>query len=302
MVSCSSTIFSQFFEIEGGGFMDTACLDYCLTNEERETFDQNGFLVVEDALPPEMLEKLTTAANRLDAKHRAEKELDAHEWVHLRDFVGMDEVFLELLDWHRTFPKVWGILGWNIQLYLSHIDITPPPAPDAERAQKRLGWHQDSGRLNRDIETEPRPRISVKVAYFLSDTTEPGRGNFHVIPGTHLKSKLEFPDDETADPEGATPICVPPGTAVVFDRRIWHSRSPNHSEITRKVLFCGYSYRWLRPRDDMVAARFMDGCNPIRRQLLGASTGGHGYTSPTDEDVPLKLWIKEHLGEAAVVA
>jgi hypothetical protein len=45
----------------------------------------------------------------------------------------------------------------------------------------------------------------------------------------------------------------------------------------------------------------MDRCDPIRRQLLGASaSGGYGYTSPTDVDVPLRVWIREHLGEEAV--
>jgi len=280
--------------------MDTACLDYCLTEQERGEFEQNGFLIVPDALPPQMVEDVKAVVDRLNGELRAEKELGPHERLHCIDFVGKDEIFLELLDWHRILPKVWGILSWNIQLYLSHMDVTPPLAPDAERKKKRLGWHQDSGRLNIEIETNPRPRISVKVGYFLSDTTETGRGNFHVIPGTHLQNKLEFPDDEVSDPCGTTPICVPPGTAVIFDRRLWHCPSPNYSDITRKVLFYGYSYRWLRPRDDVTVSHFMDRCDPIRRQLLGASTGGHGYTSPTDEDVPLKLWIKEHLGEEAV--
>jgi ectoine hydroxylase-related dioxygenase (phytanoyl-CoA dioxygenase family) len=282
--------------------MDTACLDYCLTDEERNAFEQDGFLIVEDALDPEMIDALTTVVERLDAEHRAENEVGAHDRMHLRDFVGKDEIFLELLDWPKTFPKVWGILGWHIQLYLSHLDVTPPLAPDAERKKKRLGWHQDSGRLNQDIETTPRPRISVKVAYFLSDTTEAGRGNFSVIPGSHLQNELVLPDDETQNPENAMPVCVTPGTAVLFDRRLWHSASPNESDMTRKVLFYGYSYRWLRPRDDMTVAHFMEQCEPIRCQLLGAGAGGSSYTSPSDEDVPLKIWIKEHLGAEAVVS
>ena len=281
--------------------MEAACLDYCLTADEREEFEQNGFLIVEDVLPSQLVDDLTVIVDRLDAEHRAKEELGPHERLHMRNFVGKDEIFLQLLDWPKTFPKVWGILGWHIQLYLSHMDVTPPLAPDAEREKKRLGWHQDSGRLNQDLETNPRPRISVKVAYFLTDTTEVGRGNFYVTPGSHLQNKLEFPPDEVADPEGVMPVRVLPGTAVFFDRRLWHSASPNYSDMTRKALFYGYSYRWLRPRDDMTVSHFMDRCDPIRRQLLGAGTGGGGYTSPTDEDVPLKSWIQEHLGEEAVV-
>ena len=118
----------------------------------------------------------------------------------------------------------------------------------------------------------------------------------------HLCNKLEFPEDGVSDPERTTPVLVKPGAAVFFDRRLWHSGGRNFSEATRKVLFYGYSYRWLRPRDDMTVEHFMDRCDPIRRQLLGASASGHGYTSPSDEDVPLRDWIREHQGEEAVVA
>ena len=47
----------------------------------------------------------------------------------------------------------------------------------------RFDWHQDGGRQNREIETIPRPRLSVKLPYCLSDVSEPGRGNLKVVPG-----------------------------------------------------------------------------------------------------------------------
>ncbi len=280
--------------------MDTSCLDYCLSEEERLAFEQDGFFAVEDALPPQLVADLIGVVDRVDAQSRKEKGLGPHEPNLLLDFIGKDDLFLELLDWSKTFPKVWGILGWHIQLYHSHLVTLPPVAPGAARQKRRLGWHQDSGRLNIELEGNPRPRVSLKVAYFLTDTTELDRGNFTVVPGSHRRNELEMPAEETADPEGATPVCAKPGTAVFFDRRLWHSAGINRS-ITRKVLFYGYSYRWLRPRDDMTVSHYMDRCDPIRRQLLGAGTGGMGYTSPGEADVPLRAWMREHLGEAAVV-
>ena len=282
--------------------MDTACVDYCLTEKERETFEQNGFLIVEDALPPQMVSDLTAAVDRLDAQYRAKDGLAAHDRLRIYGFLADDERFLEMIDWPRVFPKVWGILGWHIQLYFTHMDITPPSPPDEEPVKERLDWHKDTRRLTKDLgTTDLQSRISLKVAYFLSDTTEPGRGNFSIIPGTHLQNTVEFPPDEVSDPEGATPVCVPPGTAVIFDRRLFHARSPNYSEVTRKALFYGYSYRWLRSRVEVPAFHVMDRCDPVRQQLLGAGPSGlRGYTFPSDADVPLRDWIRDHLGEEAV--
>jgi len=181
--------------------------------------------------------------------------------------------------------------------------ITPPPAPGQAQVKKRLGWHQDSGRLNREIETTPQPRISLKVAFFLTDTSELGRANLYTIPGSQLVNKIDFPSDPAADPAGALAARVKAGSAVFFDRRIWHASSPNYADFARKVLFYGYSYRWLRPRDNMTVAHYLDRCDPIQQQLLGVShTGGHGYSSPKEVDVPLRTWLTEHLGAEAVPA
>ena len=280
--------------------MDSSCLNHLLTDEEYRQFEEQGYFVVENALPPQLVERLTAALDRIDAEDRTASGLSPSDGQNILDFIGRDDVFLDLLDWPRTFPKILGILGWNVQLYHSHTIITPPNATSGP-GQQGLNWHKDSGRLNLELETDPQPRVSLKIAYFLTDTTELGRANLYVIPGSHLQNSLNRP--ETGEPEGATAIRVKAGTAVFFDRRIWHASSPNTSDMPRKVLFYGYSYRWLRPRDDMTVDHYKDRCDPIRRQLLGYSlTGGHGYTSPKPEDVPLKAWMEEYLGTEAVPA
>ena len=281
--------------------MDSTCLQYRLTEEESRQFAEDGFFIVRDVLPLDLVNKLIPVVDRLDAESRSQLGLEKHLKHNQFDFIGKDELFLELLDWPKTFAKVFGILGWHIQLYHSHLMVTPP-LDGAVPERKRLGWHQDSGRLNLDLETRPRPRVSLKVAYFLTDCSETDRGNFHVLPGSHLKNEIEMAEDDDLDPAGAVPVQVAAGDAVFFDRRIWHAAGHNFSPYARKVLFYGYSYRWLRPRDDMTVEHLMDRCDPIRQQLLGASpSGGHGYTSPREEDVPLREWIRQHLGEEAVV-
>lgn len=280
--------------------MDKAILQHQLTPAEYQTFEEQGYLIVENAIPPALVERATAALDRVTAEEKAAKNLGPQDAINILDFIGRDEVFLELLDCPTTFAKVWGILGWNIQLYHSHAIVTPPHAASGP-GQKGLNWHKDSGRLNNELETDPQPRISLKVAFFLTDTSELGRANLYVIPGSHLLNKL--PVDGEKNPKGGLAVRAKPGDAVFFDRRIWHASSPNVSDVSRKVLFYGYSYRWLRPRDDMTVAHYLEREDPIRRQLLGAAPSGwHGYSSPKPEDVPLRAWIKENVGEQAIPA
>ena len=154
--------------------MDARCLDYRLTDEERTSFDEQGYFVARDVLPPPTLARVVDAADRLYVEYRPRYGLSPYERLNHLDCIGFDDAFLDLL---------------------------------------------------------------------------------------------------------------------------------NVSRFARKILFFGYSYRWLRPRDDMTVGHYLERADPIRRQLLGASpTGGMGYTSPTDEDVPLKGWLEAHLGEDSVVS
>lgn len=276
--------------------MDPSSLQYRLSDEERQTFDEHGLLQIENALTPEHVEKLTAATDRIHERHLAGGGA-SDQAMFLPNFIPEDPVFSNLVDYEPILPKVWGILGWNIYLYHGHLIVTPPSGQD--RGDKTFGWHQDSGRVNFDIDTHPRPRLSIKVAYFLSDTSEEGRGNFWVVPGSHKNDNLERPESGRGQPGGAVPVLAKPGTAVFFDRRLWHAATPNWSDVTRKVLFYGYGFRWIRTKDDMTVKDLWPDSDPIRRQLLGYGTNSNGHYSPTEDDVPLRTWLKEHSPEDA---
>ena len=124
------------------------------------------------------------------------------------------------------------------------------------------------------------------------------------------------------EPPGAIDLAVPAGTAVLFDRRTWHSAARNFSDVTRKVIFMGYSYRWLRGHDyslckSIYLPRFslslanttsltitdpdwlLDKADPIQRQLLGDSAKVGGHWQPSEFDVPLKGFLDRARGQGA---
>jgi ectoine hydroxylase len=280
--------------------MDPLCANHLLTETERDTFERDGYLVLENTLPPDRIEDLLEASDEIARTERAKRGLAEDDRLSIIDFIGRDERFLDMIDYPLTFPKIWDILSWNVQIYHTHLVVTPPAKGDVPQSQNG-GWHQDSGRINQELEGEPRARVSIKVVYFLSDCSESGMANFRVIPGSHIYNTMDIPKDR--QPDGWIDVLCPAGGCVFFDRRVWHRATPNHSAVTRKALFYGYSYRWLRPRDDIKIEHMWDKCDPVRRQLLGATAAGaYGYSSQKDEDVPLRGWIRDHLGESAVPA
>ena len=214
--------------------------------------------------------------------------------------MGADKAFLDLVDYERIIPKVWGILGWNIYLYHSHLIITEQTEGTFEPNGKTFGWHQDSGRLNFDMEADPRPRISLKVGYFVTDLSEPGRGNFWIIPGSHLRNEVAMPSNGLGSARRRHSGVGEARHGGHFRPASLALRNDEYSPIVRKAMFYGYGYRWIRPRDRMtIPAEWYEVADPIRKQLLGHTTSNFGYSSPKDEDVPLKIWLEQHQPEIA---
>jgi ectoine hydroxylase len=254
-----------------------------MTAVQRAEFEREGFLVVRGVLSPAEVEFYAGVLDGVYERQRAAGAVPAGGSMHLLSAVANCPEAAGLIDHPGAFPLVWSVLGWNVHIYHSHLDVHPPVAGPRPF---RYEWHQDGGRQNCETETDPRPRLSVKLAFWLSDVSVPGRGNFKVWPGSHLRNRIEGPprrDVTWPDPDGAVEVCVSPGDVVFFDRRLWHARSDNYSQVTRKAMFFGYTLRWIAIRDeleDLHQSPAFGGLSPVRRQLLGgigAGLDGQGH-------------------------
>jgi ectoine hydroxylase-related dioxygenase (phytanoyl-CoA dioxygenase family) len=264
-----------------------------LSDEQRRAFERDGFLVVENALEPDLLERLLRVVDRLYEDGSRESGLSKANHWELRNCIVHDDVFLELLDYPKTVPLVLDLLNWNIHLITSHLICRAPSPPEADAAWKASGWHRDGGTSSSEMQ-EPHPRILIKIAYWLTDLSEPNRGAIRFVPGSHRLTGRPAQAEGAPDPYGAIEVRAKPGDAVLFEQRMWHAVGPNLSQITRKSLFFGYGYRWLRPMDYVtMPPELLERCDPIRRQLLGDAATQLGYYIPTDADAPLRAWAKE---------
>jgi len=131
--------------------------------------------------------------------------------------------------------------------------------------------------------------------------SEPGRGNFKVVPGSHLTNWIAGPprrDVPWPDPQDAIEVTASPGDVVLFDRRLWHARADNYSAVTRKAMFFGYTLRWIAMRDEnaaLLSSPAAGGLTPVQRQLLGGlpdADGDHAW-GHYPESTPLYGWLRD---------
>lgn len=280
--------------------------DSVLTPDERDDFFKHkGYLVIPDALSPEVVERTRAAVDRLAREHPRPDQVT----VNIADILGRDDSFLDLIDCPRVFPKIWGILGWNIWVQHSHLVVNPPVTTATGMRDPsepfKYGWHRDGGAINRDV-TLPVPLL-VKVGFYLSDVSAHG--------GPTLMLEDADPDAEIPAPAELPPnvraLTVKAGTAVMFSNRSIHSlRSPNTSDETRRAVFIQYGYRWIQSLDRCSVEHLAHRVSSVRRQLLGLTTtfttatykgseGRSGRFVPGEEDVPLVSFIKDLLGADA---
>ena len=259
-----------------------------LSSEQKQFVDTNGYLLINNALPPNVVAEIDAAVDEVFEKESAAGNLDADGKLNLRNCITHHEAFLQLLDWHKTFPYACGVLNWNIQMITSHLIVLPSKDEPPDDVKTKIGLHRDGGTSYREMQ-EPHPRILLKIAYAISDQSDPASGATVLVPGSNRLTGMPARDPETGWARGAISMNVNAGDAFLFEQRTYHGIGHNWSGLPRKTIFMGYAYRWVKPMDYiMMPDELVDRCNPIQKQLLGVVDDAMSFYIPQDKDVPLK--------------
>jgi hypothetical protein len=263
-----------------------------LTSEQRQSFDEDGFLVVPNALPAETVRQLIAAGDRLSEPFFKKPVIfDRPEYNHLDLRPGLlrEEALLALVANASTMSLVVQLLGPNIHLHSTALIYKRPECPNA--SPFRRGWHRDI-RMPKDLGHAGLPRVGIKVCYCLTDFHQSDSGMTLMARGSHLRTTpLAIPKGEV-DPSGVE-VCdlrLNSGDALLFENRVFHTAAPNRSDRISKVLMYGYAYRWMKPEVylDVPDRRHLEKASPIIRQLLG------GYRDVDTPPWALKEWAKRH--------
>ena len=263
-----------------------------LTSEQRQSFADDGFLVVPNALSAEKVERLVEASDRL-ARALLNKPVmmgrPEYNSVDLRPGLLTEQPLFDLVANGSTVPLVVQLLSPNIHLHSTTLLYKRPEDPNAPAF--RRGWHRDI-RIPRDLGHQSLPLVGIKIAYCLTDFHEPNSGMTLMARGSHLKQtplglpkgKVDPVDVEVCD------LRLNAGDAFLFENRIFHTATPNRSTRVSKVLMYGYAYRWMKTEVylEMLDKGYLAKADPVTRQLLGE------YRDVDTQPWALQRWAKRH--------
>ena len=209
-----------------------------LSLSDRAFFDENGYVVVQDAVPRENLD----AVIALIWEFLGMDPNNPEDWY--REPLtkgGMLEVYQHQALWdNRQHPRVHQvfreILGTEkLWVTFDRVNMKPPSHPDHPE-------YEHKGFMHWDIDITKLPQsFGVQGVLYLTDTTE-DMGGFQCVPGHHKVIEAWARADPSVrgpvpKPEGAGPHVRPiPGKAgdlSIWDKRLFHGNGHNRSNRPR---------------------------------------------------------------------
>lgn len=231
------------------------------TEAERFFFDNNGYLVLENFLTPAHVARLCAALHAATTRRRAGvppghkavwpprvpadcTQIHGEKSARILNLLEDDLLLLELLTWPALLPYLRALLH-----PIPHYHASDAILEDAQDFMDRPpGWHIDGyGDAYRSL-GRPIPLLQLKVGYYLSDMTQPWRGNLTVVPGSHKANREPTAEDLGRRDlfPGAVQVCAPAGTAILFHNAIWHTAAPYQQRgAGRTMLYYGYEQPWM---------------------------------------------------------
>jgi ectoine hydroxylase-related dioxygenase (phytanoyl-CoA dioxygenase family) len=204
-----------------------------------EQFHRDGFLFLQNVLPPESCEALRAD---LDRELRANGEEGSGViQLHPRMF-ETSEANLRLFDMEPIVTFAERLIGTTTHVIHNNSFRTPV-------GSGITGWHQDDPPHYLVMHGEPPANVRLPVLlfsanYYLTDVPGVEYGATQLVPGSHLFGK-PCPSD-LAGTEWESRIvsaCGGAGSVIMFNNQVWHRGAPNLSDRVRYVTQVSYARR-----------------------------------------------------------
>lgn len=218
-----------------------------LTKEQKEFYEENGYLMVEDVVDPEQLAKLQAITAEMIEESRSVTESDARydlDKGHSAENPRLTRIKLP----HKQNPYYWEILTKSRVTEVLNDLLGPDTIINTSKLNTKapgggaaVEWHQDWAfypHTNDDL---------LAFGLMLADVDE-ANGPLMVIPGSHRGPVLSHhvngvfagavsPEDPDFDMSKAVTLTGKAGSMTVHHVRLLHGSAPNMSDRNRLILF-----------------------------------------------------------------
>ena len=234
------------------------------TTSDLETLDRQGYLVLEDFMPPALL---TALRERVAELHRSEGEEAGSEFkqepgcVRLANLVDKGEVFQQVIANDEVLARVERVLGPRFKLSSLNARTALP------KSNTHQPLHADMGAV-----ADEQGYWVCNTVWMLDDYTA-DNGALRCVPGSHLVGQT--PQTAMPDPRDKHPdevlVTGRAGTVVVMNAHLWHGGLANLTERPRTSLHAFYARRD-KPQQQyqkkLLRRDVQDGLSPKLRELL----------------------------------
>ncbi len=207
-----------------------------LTQDERRRLDEDGYLVLDGFMGPDLLAQLREQVAQLFAREgdSAGSEFKQEPGcLRLANLADKGEVFRSLIAAPRLLPYVRHVLGPDIKLSSLNARLVPPQGAGAQPL------HADMAAV-----ADERGYWVCNTVWMLDDFA-PDNGALRVVPGSHRLGQL--PQEALTDPHADHPdqvlVTGRAGSVVVLNAHAWHAGTANRTDRPRTAVHVFYCRR-----------------------------------------------------------
>jgi ectoine hydroxylase-related dioxygenase (phytanoyl-CoA dioxygenase family) len=249
------------------------------THEQWQYFDKHGFLILENAIEPDVVKTLISAIDRVASAH---PKFAQDRYFGIKRIVESDPVFADLIDHPRHIGYMYDLYGELLKLHLSEMFVRP-------FGSKTTEWHTDGAKVVPYRIFSPRLPLQTRVGYWLTDVTTQDQGALVVVPGSHRRQYLDQYTTHEPNPE-EVPVLLPAGSITLHHCDLWHRVETNSSDTVRKNLYLSYCPSWItsadRHRSD---PSWLATLTREQRIIMRDYDEPYQYAKPPAEEFPLFL-------------